>query len=747
MEYTSNQYINVWTKALQAEIAHLKKYGSTKYILLNGRKMSGFEEETYYFESRQPINIPAGSTIKLQWGKKTAEGRILSSEGKGIILEISESLGDLVTEAYLIYDPWQLLDELASRLSDIKKSKLKRARIKRLMEPNMPSKHVAKENETHVKELYSRSKVNPVTYVWGPPGTGKTYTLARVAANKYLHNKSVLVLSHSNAAVNVLMSEIYFFLEKMNRFKEGDLIRYGAQQDAAVPAQMTINYLLEQSDPSLIQQKNDIVHDKQMLKHDLQQSFSNRDSQKLLKLETKLAGLMEKMKRKEQHLLKDAKVIGTTLARAAMDASIYEHQYDLAIVDEASMCYVPQVALASSLAKRIIICGDFKQLPPIAQSKHPDVIEWLKEDIFHKSGVADTVQQRSLHQHLLLLDEQRRMHPDISSFTNKHIYHSLVHDHPKMRANTDEIVQRPPFAGEASILLDTSFTGHYCLNDRSSKSRWNPWHLFLAFQCMHEAYLAGAGSIGYATPYRIQAQLMNDLLTELYPNERDAGLFLAATVHKFQGSEKEVMVFDSVDAWPFDKPGYLLAGKDSERLINVAITRTKGKFIHIVNRDYTSRKTGRMKTHRRLVEHQLSAGKQVTHQKIGMWAKNHHPIIRFIHAIKEDQLLKEISSAKREIILCLPKEHQLSQGWIGAIEASNVQDVKILSDLPSEMEIGDPYFAEMSFPFTIIDRKILWLGQPFGQSKGILPPLVAVRAETPLFINQFLSRLPIEGLS
>lgn len=53
----------------------------------------------------------------------------------------------------------------------------------------MPQKHPLTEKQSSVKELYSRSKFNPVTFVWGPPGTGKTYTLARTVANHYLQAK------------------------------------------------------------------------------------------------------------------------------------------------------------------------------------------------------------------------------------------------------------------------------------------------------------------------------------------------------------------------------------------------------------------------------------------------------------------------------------------------------------------------------------------------------------------------------
>lgn len=743
MEKTSLQLLKEWQKAIHSEIAYLKEFGSNKYMLYNGRRLEGSNDFTYYFDSRTVISVPNGSMVKLQWGHMQEEGRMLSSEGKGVIIQVEKMLGDQLSEAYLLYDPWQLLEELSSRLEEIKKSKNKRARIKRLVAPDMEAKHPPiKEDTSKVKELFIRSKYNPVTFVWGPPGTGKTYTLARVAANQYLQKKKVLILAQSNAAVDVLMAEIFSFLQRTNKFKEGDILRYGA--GVAISSQcegITMSYLLEKEDPDLVQQKNEWQEKKRVLKVDLQQSFSSQDSQELLKIENKLSSLLDKMRKKEQDLLKNAEIIGTTLARAAMDAAIYEHQFDVVIVDEASMCYVPQAAFAASLGKKVIICGDFKQLPPIAHSRAPLVTEWLKNDVFHAAGVASTVGEHTLHPHLVLLNEQRRMHPDISSFTNKYVYRSLVHDHESVKSNRQMIIERKPFANRASILLDTSFTGHYCINEKSSKSRWNPWQLLISFQVMHEAYIGGARSIGYVTPYRVQAEMMNSLLDDFYPEEKIAGNMMAATVHKFQGSEREVIVFDSVDGWPQERPGMLLVGKDSERLINVAITRTKGKFVHINNREFVYRNIGLKRTIRQLVQHQANQQQIVSHQQIGTWVQNQQQRLKWVHALKEEEVFAEIDQASKSIIISLPTGGELSPAWKTSLQQTKASVTLISEEI--HVKAKRVIVESLPFPFVMIDRQTLWLGQPFPFSKGCRPPYVAVRLNSSIFCEQFLAHLPI----
>lgn len=215
---TTIMYINEWQQALQNEIQHLKKYGSNKFIVRNGRLLSDDGSFTYFFDTAISVKIPVGSTIRLEWGGLKQSGRVLSSEGKSVILTIDQSFGDLIQEAYLFHDPWELLEQLIERFDDVKKNKQKRLRVKRLMNPSMPSKYPAEKVKSSVHELVLRSKYNPVTFVWGPPGTGKTYTLARVAANKYFQDKRVLILSHSNQAVDVLVSEITDFIKKEEPF-------------------------------------------------------------------------------------------------------------------------------------------------------------------------------------------------------------------------------------------------------------------------------------------------------------------------------------------------------------------------------------------------------------------------------------------------------------------------------------------------------------------------------------------------
>jgi hypothetical protein len=84
-------YLQFWQKALQIEISYLKKYGSTRYRLTHGYAINKREPYIYYFNTTSTTtSIPIGSKVKLWWGERKIAGRVLSSEGKSMMIELEQ---------------------------------------------------------------------------------------------------------------------------------------------------------------------------------------------------------------------------------------------------------------------------------------------------------------------------------------------------------------------------------------------------------------------------------------------------------------------------------------------------------------------------------------------------------------------------------------------------------------------------------------------------------------------------------
>ena len=184
--------------------------------------------------------------------------------------------------------------------------------------------------------------------------------------------------------------------------------------------------------------------------------------------------------------------------------------------DEVSMAYVPQVIAAAALSKGKFLCvGDFRQLAPISQC--PDS-QLLKKDIFSYLKIIDGTGHMYWHPWLVMLNEQRRMHPDIAGFSNKYIYKRLLQNHKSVEDSRNAIVQAFPLPGDAMNLIDIA--GTYCAADKNTDgSRFNILSAIIAFSTAVCASQQTVENVGIITPYAAQTRLIRAMFKGLYYTE------------------------------------------------------------------------------------------------------------------------------------------------------------------------------------------------------------------------------------
>lgn len=316
-----------------------------------------------------------------------------------------------------------------------------------------------------------------------------------------------------------------------------------------------------------------------------------------------LQPLKEQLKQKEAELIKQATVVGCTLSKAAIAKEIYQRRFDAIVVDEASMAYIPHCAYVSTLAnRRIAIFGDFRQLGPISQAETEATQQWLQRDIFDEAGITQKVNNGQIDSRMVLLKTQYRMNPAISKIPNQLFYNGQLQDGSGVEQRTMPIVQSQPHPGSALILYDLSQLSAFCFKEQQFHSRFNIISALVAVNLAYQSTQTNDFSVGIIAPYKAQARLIQRLLQDLHLTEKSVKV---ATVHRFQGAEQNVIIFDAVEGSPQAKAGKLVTGgtqSTAMRLANVAVSRAQGKFIGLFNYQYIQKTLNSFNIFRKFVD-------------------------------------------------------------------------------------------------------------------------------------------------
>lgn len=132
-------------------------------------------------------------------------------------------------------------------------------------------------------------------------------------------------------------------------------------------------------------------------------------------IESKLAGIRER-------LVRECRILATTVYRTYLHAEI-QGLFDAVIIDEASVLMLPLVYYAAGRARRrVLVTGDFRQLPPIVLTRDEEAVSWLKTDVFAKSGIEAAVSVGEEPPALVPLRRQYRMRRDICDLIDTHFY-------------------------------------------------------------------------------------------------------------------------------------------------------------------------------------------------------------------------------------------------------------------------------------------------------------------------------------
>jgi hypothetical protein len=327
-----------------------------------------------------------------------------------------------------------------------------------------------------------------------------------------------------------------------------------------------------------------------------QQTLNSR----IREIDFRLGLIEEELKQVEELVVGEAWVIATTLTRAYKRDSIQKRRFDTVILDEASMAPIPALWVAAALADaNVVLVGDFRQLPPIKHADTQLAETWLGTDVFDASGVKAAYQANEPPAHFVPLQEQFRMHPQISAIPNRFLYSGQLRDAPGVELDNGRLGSWYAYdwGHDAPVLLVDTGSLNAWVTSVNNAGRGSRLNFLSATVCVDLAEMLlrpdrpeppdGHARILLGAPYRPQAKLLNLLLRE-QGLDRDVR---AGTAHTFQGSEAPVMIFDLVNDEPHWKVAMFMASRseDFKRLLNVALTRAQRRLILVGDFEYIAK--------------------------------------------------------------------------------------------------------------------------------------------------------------
>jgi superfamily I DNA and/or RNA helicase len=395
--------------------------------------------------------------------------------------------------------------------------------------------------------------------IHGPPGTGKTTTVAEIIVQAVARGDRVLACAPSNTAVDNLLER----LVKLRR----NALRVG--HPARVFEELRDHTLDERvdQDPS-----NDVIRE---MKREIQSliraaergtrsSDARRRRRELFAEVGVLRGQIRTLERSViQSVLDSAEVICTTTT--IDDDLLGDREFDLVVIDEACQATLPSVWPAILRANRLILAGDHCQLPPTVLSEEAAAAgmrESLMQHLVEREG----------HDVFRRLTVQYRMHRTIMNFSSKTFYDGeLVAD----RSVADHLlcdlpgVMHSPATEHPVEFIDTAGAEFGEEVEADGESKFNLREARLVARLTHDLLESGVApeQIGVIAPYAAQVRLLRSLI-ESSSVEID-------TVDGFQGREKEAILLSMVRSNDQGEIGFLA----DTRRTNVAMTRAKRKLL------------------------------------------------------------------------------------------------------------------------------------------------------------------------
>ncbi len=448
----------------------------------------------------------------------------------------------------------------------------------------------------------------PVALIHGPPGTGKTTTVAELIRQAVQHHgMRVLVTAPSNVAVDNILEKL---TDDKTNLPALRTVRLGhpARIKPSI-AKYGLEALVQSSDGT------EIVKDvrKELESHlrflgknaSKKSKKGRRDKVDRKAVYKEIKALRKEVRTREEkvvsELILSAQVVLATTVGAEnrvlnqitnpKDNTNAKPGFDLVIIDEAAQALEASCWIPILRGRKVVLAGDHCQLPPTIKSNDPRVLQGLGVTLFERlmddannQGNVD----KSNRDISRMLQIQYRMHHKIADWASQAMYHGELRTHESVQSRIlgqlDSVQNRQKelpkeenqdfdHLRETTLLMIDTAGCDIHEGETEAGSRYNEGEAMLVSQHVQKLIEMGLDQheIAVITPYNGQVELLRNKLLPGFPKLE------IRSVDGFQGGEKEAVVLSLVRS--SDSHGRRGASgigflRDDRRQ-NVAVTRAK----------------------------------------------------------------------------------------------------------------------------------------------------------------------------
>jgi hypothetical protein len=353
---------------------------------------------------------------------------------------------------------------------------------------------------------------NDAVCIHGPPGTGKTRTLTAYVRQAVARGQSVLVTAHSNQAVDNLLV--------------GDSTRDDPEDDTL--------HAMAQADESF----------------SIARAGSNSRN-----------GVVQRYYQGKPTGSVDV-VASTTSGAAQFDPNTF----DVAVVDEATQASRPATSIALNCAKKLVLAGDHKQLPPFCAD------ETMQEEDIHIS-LFEYLLNRYGDDISVILPKQYRMNKEIAAFPNEAFYGGELKNAKRNKNWTIDNL-KPIMGVDIAGSERRQSHGNSLYNIKEAEAVAKQVKQLLQNGLDPE-------DIGVITAYNGQIGKINSQLHQLEIDKPKR--ITIDTVDSFQGGEREAIIVSFVRSNSKGHSGFLEFPEEGPRRLNVALTRAQKRLVLVGN--------------------------------------------------------------------------------------------------------------------------------------------------------------------